>query len=230
MFLKSFGLMAPVAFGGLYFAGALGGDYSRDIGQPMEQVMDAVADADLRNQPGSPGTDANQSSGVLPLFSSARSGNNIVWTVRSGDKIAMTMTANFAPIREGQGTRITTSVASGDANPDFVSPLFRSKALTTGLFTAMIESELNELTAATSRQAAGSAPEASGTERRTLGGGISTVMNVHAMHGEYQRTGKMPDPIGDMIALEEARSDEDSPEVPGSVTFKPGQPMVDVNR
>lgn len=226
MFLKSFGILTPVALGGMYVSGALGGGYTRDIGQPMAQVMDAVADADLRDQPGSPGTDASQAGGVLPLFGSARSADRIVWTVRSGDKVAMTMTASFAPIRDGAGTRVTTSVESGDADPDFVSPLFRSEAMTAGVFTAMIESELNDLTAAKSRQAAGNAP--AGADRRTFGEGIGTIMKVNAMHGEYQRTGKMPE--GPYGMLEQEAPGDGQSTGSGGVKFEPGQPMVDVKR
>ena len=56
------------------------------------------------------------------------------------------MTANFEPLDGGVRTRVTTSVARGDAPDDVVSPAFRSTGITSGLFALAVEGELNKLT------------------------------------------------------------------------------------
>lgn len=48
-----------------YVSGGLGGGaYSREVGRPPAEVMDALADLDITAQPGSPGTDPSRSGGV----------------------------------------------------------------------------------------------------------------------------------------------------------------------
>ena len=232
MFLKTLIVTTPVAFGILFYSGALGGGYSRDIGRPMPEVLRALEGADIRREPGTPGTEPT--GGVMPAFQMTHTDHSVTWTVTSGDKVATTMTATLAPINEGKGTRVTTEVVKGDADPDYVSPLFRSKSMTKAVFAAMVESELNELTAANSRLANGDA----GPRDRTLFKGIQTVMQVHAAYGEYERTGK--DPFADdktrIEAAERANGDYSPPAADAAprnsdgVNFTPGKPMIDVSK
>ena len=71
MSIKAMILMMPLALGGLWASGALGGStYSRDVDRSPAQVMAALSDLDVRGQPGAPGTDAAASGGVSPAFRS----------------------------------------------------------------------------------------------------------------------------------------------------------------
>ena len=65
MSLKLFGIMAPLALGGMWATGMIGGGaYSRDVDRTPSQVMAALGDLDVREQPGSPGTDPARSGGL----------------------------------------------------------------------------------------------------------------------------------------------------------------------
>jgi hypothetical protein len=147
VFLKTFGLLAPLVGGGLYVAGIFGGAaYDRDVARPPAEVMDALADLDITAQPGSPGTDSSRSGGVQPLFLVEREADRMIWTVMSGDKVAIRMTAIVQPAKAAGHSRVTAYVERGDAPDDFVSPAFRSTGIAMGLFGAALEGELNELT------------------------------------------------------------------------------------
>lgn len=147
MILKALGLLAPLVAGGLYFAGGFGGGYHRDVDRTPAQVMEALADLDVRTQPGAPGTDPAASGGVEPVFRTERTGDSISYVVLSGDKVATRMTAHLEPLDGGARTRVTATVERGDAPDDFVSPAFRSRGITMALFSMAIESELNRLVA-----------------------------------------------------------------------------------
>lgn len=147
MSLKLFGLLAPVALGGLYFGGALTSGYAREVDQPPAAVMAALADLDIRNVPGEPGTDPSRAGGVPPVFRTERGEGRIDFTVLSRDQVATRMTAFVEPLDGGRRTRVTAEVERGDAPDEFVSPAFRSEGLTLGLFAVALESELGALTA-----------------------------------------------------------------------------------
>lgn len=132
MFLKSFGFLAPVALGGLYMMGGFGGGYERKVERPPAEVMAAVSDLSITDQPGSPGTDPSRSGGVLPTFVLERGADSMTWKVMSGTQVATTMTAHFEPLDGGTRMRVTTSVKRGDAPDDFVSPAFQSNGVTAG--------------------------------------------------------------------------------------------------
>lgn len=138
--------VAAIAAGGYYMAGDMWA-WSRVVDRPPEEVAAALEDLDIRDQPGSPGTDPSRSGGVLPIFVHARTADGVTWTVMSGKDVAVTMTAHLTPVDGGKRTKVTTSVVRGNAPDDFVSPAFRSKGITTGLFTMALESDLDELTA-----------------------------------------------------------------------------------
>lgn len=148
MFLKSFGLI-PLMIGGFYVAGVFGGGgYVRDVARPPAEVMAALADLDITAQPGSPGTDGSRSGGVQPVFLLEREPDRMIWTVMSGDKVAMRMTAVVKAGNEGGHSKVTAFVERGDAPDELVSPAFRSTGITMGLFGSALDDELGDLTRA----------------------------------------------------------------------------------
>jgi hypothetical protein len=139
--------MVPLMIGGFYVAGVFGGGgYARDVARPPAEVMEALADLDITAQPGSPGTDASRSGGVQPVFLLEREPDRMIWTVMSGDKVAIRMTAIVKGAKDG--SRVTAFVERGDAPDDLVSPAFRSTGITMGLFGSALDDELGDLTAA----------------------------------------------------------------------------------
>lgn len=148
MIVRSVAIVSVLTLGGLYMTGWVGGGYSRDVDKPQAEVMAALEDLDITEQPGSPGTDPAAAGGVKPIFQLHKTADSLIWTVWSRDKVATQMTAHFEPIDDGKGTRVTASVDRGDAPDDFISPAFRSKAITMALFGGALEDELNELTVA----------------------------------------------------------------------------------
>ena len=58
---------------GAWATGVLGGGYSRTVDKPPAQVVAALADLDIRNAPGAPGTDPLAAgASFLPSASSPR--------------------------------------------------------------------------------------------------------------------------------------------------------------
>lgn len=147
------GLLAIVALLGIagYFSGIFDAGYSRDVGRPQAQVMAALADLDITAQPGAPGSTAEAAGGIKPLFRVEKTADHMTWYVMSGKQVAMKMTATFEPLDNGSKTRVRASVERGDAPDDFVSPAFRSKSITMGLFSMALEGELNKLASTTAR-------------------------------------------------------------------------------
>ncbi|MDB5678779.1 MAG: hypothetical protein JWM94_1781 [Sphingomonas bacterium] len=123
-----------------------GNGYSHVVDKPQSEVVAALEDLDITAQPGNPGTDPKASGGTLPDIRLEKAADHMTWWVMSGDKVAISMTANFEPLDGGKRTRVTTSVARGDAPDDSVSPAFRSVGITSGLFSLAVEGELNKLT------------------------------------------------------------------------------------
>lgn len=211
MFLKGFGLLAPVALGGMYMTGAFGGSYERTVDRPPAEVMAAVGDLDLTAQPGAPGTDPTRSGGVLPTFVLERGTDTMTWKVMSGALVATSMTAKFEPLDGGTKTRVTTSVTRGEAPDDLVSPAFRSTGITGGLFAVALEGELNELTLPSGgspekcqelveqMQAEGIARMLASSEqvRETgLSAGARTTMQLHGQYMRLRAAGCDPDKMG----------------------------------
>ena len=123
-----------------------GNGYSHVVDKPQSAVVAALEDLDIGAQPGNPGTDPAASGGVRPDIRLEKAADHMTWWVMAGDKVAISMTANFEPLDGGARTRVTTSVARGDAPDDVVSPAFRSTGITSGLFSLAVEGELNKLT------------------------------------------------------------------------------------
>lgn len=249
MSLKVVGLLAPIALGGLWVSGALGGAaYSRDVDRSPAQVMEALADLDIREQPGEPGTDLSRSGGVQPVFRTERGDNQISFLVMSGDRVATRMTAFLEPIDDGQRTRVTAAVERGDAPDDFVSPAFRSTGITMGLFAMALEGELDELVAPPRASAevcqaflarfeaeniAGGSMDRPETLKQAAGQTARTVMRLHAMEAEMRRAGCPTDGGGAFRPISSEMGN--APPAPQAesqdqIDFRPGQPMVDVSR
>jgi len=132
---------------GAYFAGLFGSSgFERVVDRPAAQVARALDDLDISDQPGSPGTDAAASGGIKPMIRHDRTPTGVVFTVMSGEKVATRMFADLTPVDDGKRTKVTARVERGDAPDDLVSPAFRSKGITLGLFSMALEDELNDLT------------------------------------------------------------------------------------
>lgn len=246
MFLKTFGLLAPLVAGGLYAAGAFGGGaYTREVGRPPAEVMAALADLDVTAQPGSPGTDAERSGGVEPVFLLDRQPDRMIWTVMSGDKVAIKMTAVVEPAAEGRHSRVTAFVERGDAPDDFVSPAFRSTGIAMGLFGMALEGELNALTAVAAADPATCEALMAKFERENMAAGLGDdpqslgqgvgqtakmVIRLHAMEAELRRNGCDTRSAGS-AGFTEVTSEMGDPEMapPEEVTIVPGRPMIDPN-
>jgi len=248
MSLKVFLFLAPVALGGWWFSGGTGG-YSRDVDRTPAQVMAALADLDVREQPGAPGTDPSRSGGAPSLFRTERGTNEISFVVMSGNQVATRMTARLEPLDGGRRTRVTAEVRRGDAPDDFVAPAFRSPGITMGLFTMAIEGELNALTLPARKSAAecealvrglleANAPAGAGERpqnlRQAFGNGARMVMTLSAVEAELRRQGCDTSGRGrGGDRFEGARSamrdlpPAAAPPAAGA-NFEPGQPMVDV--
>lgn len=211
MFLKSFGLLAPVALGGMYVTGAFGGSYERTVDRPPAEVMAAVVDLDLTGQPGSPGTDPTLSGGNLPTFVLERGTDTVTWKVMSGTLVATSMTAKFEPLDGGKKTRVTTSVTRGEAPDDLVSPAFRSTGVTNGLFVVALEGELDALTLPSGgwpdkcrelveqMQAEGIGRVLASSEQGReagLSAGARTIMQVHGQSMKLRAARCDPDKMG----------------------------------
>ena len=119
--------------------------YSRVVDKSPTDVAAAIADLDIRHAPGSPGTDAMASGGELPTFSVESAPDHVTYIVMAHGQVATRMTAWLEPIDGGKRTRVTASVDRGSAPDDYVSPAFRSTGITMGLFTAMLEDQLDSL-------------------------------------------------------------------------------------
>lgn len=244
MFLKTIALALPVMLGGMYVSGAFGGgEWSRDVGRPPEQVMAALEDLDIRDQPGSPGTDPSRSGGVPSMFRLTRTATAMRWTVMSGDRVATTMIADFTPA-PGGGTHVVAHVERGDAPDDFVAPAFRSTGLTLGLFSMALEGEINKLTKPaladqgacdqleerfTETNLAASANHRSHDLREAVGATATTVMRLGAYDAERRRLGCSDPgndgpfrPVSDTMGRGDAAPADDAPVGP-----RPGEPMLD---
>ena len=245
--LKGFGFLGTVAIGGLAFSTMVGGSYSREVDRPMPEVMAALADLDIREQPGQPGTDPSRSGGIMPLFLLERTADTMTWKVMSGDKVATSMTVFLEPIDGGARTLVTTDVERGDAPDDFVSPAFRSEGLTFSLFSMAVEAELNELTLPSGDPAKcrelierfESGAFASADPRpRDLSGAMGqtagTAIKLHAVEAEMRRNGcDTSGPAGEFTPITTQMTRGPDPFASGTlsetdVSFEAGKPMVNV--
>jgi hypothetical protein len=243
MYLKSFGLLAPVVLGGLWVSGVLGGGYERTVDRPPSQVIAALADLDIRNEPGAPGTDPSRAGGVTPMIRMEHDADSVTWTVMSGNQVATRMIAHLESIDGGRRTRVTAEVVRGDAPDDFVSPAFRSKGLTMGLFSMALEGELDELTSPpgdpehcrqlteqiTRENEAAHINQHPENLRQAAGSAAQVIIRINAMHDQLRRAGCLNLPNGNNFSQVSNRMGSAPPEGAGGVSFEPGRPMVDVS-
>src|SRR5436309_15960249 len=125
-FLGMIGLGVPAA----YLMGAFGGaGYDRVVNASPAQVRSALSDLDIRHAPGAPGSTAT-ASGDVPLFQLTEQGNDMTWTVTSGNAVAVRLIAHLEPLDGGTKTHVTAEVQRGDAPDDALSPAFRSTSTT----------------------------------------------------------------------------------------------------
>lgn len=245
MFLKSFTLLAPLVAGGLWVSGVFGGGaYSRTVDRAPSEVLAALEDLDIRKQPGAPGTDPAASGGVAPVIVPERVADGISFVVMSGDKVATRVTAHLEPLEGGKRTRVTATVERGNAPDDFVSPAFRSKGVTMGLFSIALESELNELVAPPRLSAA----ECQDLERQLLlanapasepknltqavGGTAKAIIGLSAVEAELRRRGCRNSGSGEAFKPVEDRMSQGGSAAAAdpAVRFEAGKPMVDLSR
>jgi hypothetical protein len=257
---KVFGALAPVVLGGMWYGGLLGAAFAEEVDRPPAQVMAALADLDIRRQPGNPGTDPSRSGGVLPVFRTERTADTITFIVMSGDQVATRMIAYLEPLDGGRRTRVTAGVDRGDAPDERVSPAFQSEGLTLGLFQSAITDELRELTAPPPATAeACEALQARITEENMAAGDPNpprsftegfgqTMRNIGRIRDMEKRlreggcidtTRRAGDPFSKPRSyMTEGTSPPGFPSAPEpiseqsreGVNFKPGAPMVDVSR
>ena len=222
---KLLALVAPVLAGTYYFAS--GTEYDRIVDRRPEAVAAALADLDITDQPGSPGSSAEMSGGVMPIFKHRRTASGVEWTVMSGEKVAIVMTAHLTPIDGGKRTRVTASVDRGDAPDDFVSPAFRSESLAMALFGMAIEDELNDLVAVANanpadcvklfdRFAASNAGSADLQDKTSLTDAIGdagkVALKLHAFDAEARRMGcdRFRERFGENFDVSELRAENEA--------------------
>ena len=244
MFGRAFIILSAVAVPAAYSLGMFGGGgIDRVVGASPDQIRAALTDLDIRKAPGAPATDPSRSGGVEPVFHLTQEGDDMVWTVMSGKDIAVRMIAHLEPVDGGAKTRVTAHVERGNAPDDFVAPAFRSKGITLGLFSIVLEDELDDLV----RPATGITEEECGQlaeklleanapppEQQTgFAGGVRTMMTLSAVEQELKSKGCDTGFKGGFKEMKSELKDADS--VSGStpmpeVTFEAGKPMVDLSK
>lgn len=163
MFLKSFALLGAATVGGAWAFGAFD-EYPRTVEGSPETIMAELADLDIRELPGSPGTDAAAAGGVKPRFQLERGENRMDWFVMSGSQVATRMTAFLEPVDGGTNTRITYEIERGDSPDEMTSPAFRSESMTGSLFQLALNTEIDEI------NAPGWGPECDAIAQNIMGG------------------------------------------------------------
>lgn len=225
--------------GGAYLGGAFDpGGYARVVGASPVEVRAALQDLDIREAPGEPGTDPSRSGGVAPLFELTEQGNDMVWTVRSGNDVAVRLIAHLEPVDGGTRTRVTTKVERGNAPDDLVAPAFRSIGITKGLFSMVLDDELDDLTRPPSpgdeacRELSLKLLEASAPppgEQVGFAGVARTALTLGAVEGKLKAAGC------DTGFQEFREVSNEMGHDPGSSALRsrrldPAKPMVDVSR
>lgn len=238
MSLKAFLFLAPVALGGWYFTSGSGTGFSQEVDKSPQQVLAAIADLDIRRQPGAPGTNAAASGGVPSEFRTERTADGISFVVMSGNQVATRMIAHVEPLDGGRRSRVTAEVVRGEAPDERVAPAFRSNGVTLGLFSAALRDELGTAT---------SPPRKSLEECRQLeiqlldanpptDNGMEAMRAIHRMSRELRSQGCNP---GEAVRLNgpmpeaSERMGAAPPHAargapPPGPSFEPGRPMVDV--
>jgi hypothetical protein len=244
MFVKAFVGLASVAGIGLYLHHAFGPAYSRDVGAPPAEVRSALEDLDIRSAPGAPASDPSLSGGVAPVFVLSEQGDDMIWTIQSGDKVAVKLIAHLIPTDGGKHTEVTAEVQRGDAPDDIVAPAFRSTSITRSLFGMVLDQELDKMTVTQTADSdtcqkiladfTASAPPPD--EQSGFGGVAKTSLRLSALESQLKAAGCPTDSaatfdsttsvLTDSGPLPETTADEHREDA----NFEPGKPMIDVSR
>ena len=142
-------ILSAALVGGAYASGVFDirtQRYQRIVDRPANEVAAALDDLDIRHAPGSPASDPSRSGGVKPTFTRGATSTGMVFTIHSGEQVAVRLFADLEAVDGGKRTKVTTRVERGDAPDDFVAPAFRSTAITTGLFNVVVDADLDALT------------------------------------------------------------------------------------
>ncbi len=224
---------------GAYVGGAFdGGDYSRVVGASPIEVRAALQDLDIRDAPGEPGSDPARSGGVAPLFELTEQGSDLVWTVKSGNDVAVRMIAHLEPVDGGTKTRVTTSVERGNAPDDFVAPAFRSAGVTSGLFRMVLEDQLDDLTrppspgAEACRELSMKLLEANAPppdQQVGFAGVARTAITLGAVEGQLKAAGCDTGFKKDFTEVRNELGSNPGPPAPRGRQFDPSKPMIDVS-
>jgi hypothetical protein len=245
MFVRALVGAAAVTGIGLYLHQAFGPSYSRNVGATPSEVRNALEDLDIRNAPGAPASDPSRSGGVAPTFQLSEAGNDMVWTIMSGNKVAVRLIAHLTPTDGGQHTKVTADVERGDAPDDYVAPAFRSTSLTRSLFGMVLDQELDQMNVTQTADSeackkimadfeAGTPPP----EQQTGFGGVAhTAIRLSALESQLKAAGCPTGGSGNFEQPTAVLTDSGTPppttateERRDTVSFKPGQPMVDVSK
>ena len=240
MFVKAFVALCGVGLPAAYFMGAFGhGGIDRVVGKSPDEVRSALMDLDIRNAPGEPASDPSRSGGVEPTFQLTQEGNDMVWTVMSGNDVAVRMIAHLEPVEGGAKTHVTAAVQRGNAPDDLIAPAFRSTGTTLGLFSLVLEDELDDLTRPASADPATCqkiVDDFTGQQQMSDQGGFAAVakmsIKLSALETKLKAAGcdtgfkKFEDPTEQ---LSDSGSDS-SASGQGNVSFEMGKPMVDVSK
>jgi hypothetical protein len=239
MFGKAFIALCGIAAPTAYFMGMFGhGGIDRVVGKPPEEVRSALMDLDIRNAPGEPASDPSRSGGVTPSFELSQDGNDMVWTVMSGNDVAVRMIAHLEPIEGGTKTHVTASVQRGNAPDDLVAPAFRSSGTTLGLFSIVLDDELDDLTRpanadpAACQKIVDDFQNGPMDDQRGFGAVAKATMRLSALETKLKAAGcdtgfkKFDEPTPQ---LSDSGSAPDLP-AQGNVSFEMGKPMVDVSK
>ena len=216
--------------------------YSRTVAAPPPAVATALGDLDFADAPGAPGTDPARSGGVPSSFALTREGNDLAWTVRNGDEVAVRLIAHLEPVGSDK-TKVTLDYQRGNAPDDHVAPAFRSRGISLGLFAMVIEEELDRLTMPPKQWTAacdaiierfrgefgqyeGVSPPASLTE--AFGLTAKTAMRLSALDKELKAKGCPTETNRDFAPISNEMGNA-SPEAVADprVSYAPGKPMID---
>ena len=223
--LRESGAAVVIVALGAWATGMLGGGYSRTVDRPPAEVAAALADLDIRNAPGAPGTDPAASGGQLPTFSVERAPDHVSYVVMAHGQVAMTMTAWLKPIDGGKRTKVTATVTRGPAPDDYVSPAFRSNGITMGLFAAELEGDLDKLVfppgkwtaqcdaIVASFEAGNGGDSGSGSLTQAIGGTARTAMRLGQFDKEL-KAAHCPQPDNKFHDVSAKLSDGGSPSAP----------------
>ena len=242
MFGKAFITLCGAAVPAAYFMGAFGGGgIDRVVGASPDKVRVALQDLDIRSAPGGPATDPTRSGGVEPTFQLTQEGDEMIWTVMSGKDVAIRMIAHLEPVEGGTRTRVTADVERGNAPDDFVAPAFRSTGVTLGLFSMVLEDELDDLVRPAMVDAAAcqkirddfinSPPDGA----PGFGTTAKTVLRLGALESKLKAAGCDTgfgnfEEVPNNLKVAEGSADVSSRRTTGEVSFEPGKPMVDLSK